>query len=132
MYDGTYTDTPTQFTDLLAHFAQQETTGTSFFTQILQGYNPAYLPRRTLSLDPDTPSSFVALRNVVLDPICLGNVLRHTAVTSQCLGQAAWAVLSSLLSGTSDVVFGHIVSGRSIPGAEDVIGPVLVRFSILA
>lgn len=129
MYAGSYTDVPIQFTDLLGHFAQQETTGTSFFTQMLQGYHPAYLPRRPLNLDsPDVPASCIALRNVVFDPIYLESVLRDTAVTLQCLGQAAWAVLMSLLSGTSDVVFGHIVSGRSIPGAENVIGPVLVRY----
>jgi aryl carrier-like protein len=41
--------------------------------------------------------------------------------------QAAWTILLSRLSRTTDITFGHLVSGRyaSFPGAEAVIGPCL-------
>ncbi|KAF9464762.1 peptide synthetase [Collybia nuda] len=126
MYTGSYTAVHVQFTDLLSHFIHQENTGAMFFDRVLQGYHPIHLPRRRLIRDTSNePSSHIVSRNLVLDPICLEDLLRRTAVTLQCLGQAAWATLLGSLFETRDVVFGHVVSGRSIPGAEDVIGPVL-------
>ncbi|TPX70384.1 hypothetical protein SpCBS45565_g01827 [Spizellomyces sp. 'palustris'] len=50
---------------------------------------------------------------------------RQMEVSVQSVGQAAWALLLAAYLGEKDVIFGHIVSGRSIPGAAAVIGPTL-------
>lgn len=120
-------DPPTQFTDLLGNFTLQEEGGTPFWVRSLRGYHPTQLPPRP---DYNTPiTSYTASQIIVLDSVLVSNVLRRTAVTLQCLGQAVWAKLLGSITGTLDVVFGHIISGRSMPGAEDVIGPVLVKFA---
>ncbi|KAG2142777.1 uncharacterized protein EDB93DRAFT_1252247 [Suillus bovinus] len=46
-------------------------------------------------------------------------------VTLQCLGQAAWLKLVSSKVSSYDIMFGHIVSGCSFPGYEDIIGLML-------
>ncbi|KNC98875.1 amino acid adenylation domain-containing protein [Spizellomyces punctatus DAOM BR117] len=50
---------------------------------------------------------------------------REMEVSVQSVGQAAWALLLAAYLGQKDVIFGHIVSGRSIPGSAAVIGPTL-------
>lgn len=125
LYRGVQLDqSPTQFVDLLGHFVEQEATGSLFWIQKLKNYRPVYLPLK--EEDQRISASITAWRDIPCDPIQLKKVLRRTAVTTQCLGQAVWAKLMAQLSGSSDVVFGHIVSGRSVPGAEHVVGPVLV------
>jgi amino acid adenylation domain-containing protein len=60
---------------------------------------------------------------------------RTSAVTLNCIVQAAWAVLLARLAGRDDVVFGATVAGRpaELPGVESMIGlfintlPVRVR-----
>jgi hypothetical protein len=51
---------------------------------------------------------------------------RRYQVNVQCLGQAAMAKVLSRISGQRDVVFGQVISGRTLPNAESVIGPVFV------
>jgi amino acid adenylation domain-containing protein/non-ribosomal peptide synthase protein (TIGR01720 family) len=52
---------------------------------------------------------------------------RRHHLTLSTLVQGAWALLLSTLSGESEVVFGTVVSGRSIslPGSESMVGPFL-------
>ena len=50
---------------------------------------------------------------------------RRPGATSATYVKAAWAMALARLCGTTDVVFGHLISGRSAPvnGIEEVIGP---------
>ncbi|KAJ3022373.1 hypothetical protein HKX48_006308 [Thoreauomyces humboldtii] len=52
---------------------------------------------------------------------------KYMGVTLQAVGQAAWGKLLASYTGTSEVVFGHIVSGRTVPvkDAENIMGPAL-------
>lgn len=115
---------PMQFHNLLQHILHQEEYGTSFWTQILTGFRPSYLVPRISSKCHNT--SCTASRTFSCDPVLLADTLRHSEVTVQSLGQVTWGKVMAELTGSTDVVFGHIVSGRSIPDAEGVIGPVLV------
>ncbi|KAF5380902.1 hypothetical protein D9615_004009 [Tricholomella constricta] len=123
IYRGSELKSPTQFTSLLGHLAHQEEFGASFWMRVLEGFHPAYLPSKAYGAE--TGPARAASRTFACDPVLLEAVLRRSAVTVQCLGQAVWAKLMGEFTGTSDIVFGHTVSGRSIPGAENVIGPVL-------
>jgi len=64
-------------------------------------------------------------------PAELSDTLQATArqrrLTGSTLVQGAWALMLANLSGQSEVVFGTVVSGRSIdlPGSESMIGPFL-------
>ncbi|KAG6845337.1 NRPS [Tephrocybe sp. NHM501043] len=112
-----------QFHTLLRHILDQEEAGVLFWIQSLSGFHATALPLRAEKRH--YPTSHVASETFSCDPALLDLALRRSAVTVQCIGQAVWGKLMVELSGSTDVVFGQTVSGRSIPDAEDVIGPVL-------
>lgn len=128
IYSGLPVISQVQFYELLPHFMSQEKRGTFFWFNKIRRYKPAQLPL----IHPSTPSfvSSLAEITVPLDAAGLRNIISQAGVTMQCIGQAAWAKLLSKHTGSLDVTFGHTVSGRGIPGAEDVIGPVLVSYFI--
>lgn len=53
--------------------------------------------------------------------------LRYRGITDASLAKAAWAHTLALLTGSPDVVFGVLTSGRNaaIPGIEDIDGPTV-------
>lgn len=113
-----------QFVDLLRQLMAQEQNGTSFWVERLRNFHRVELPKDVTSHNPRV--SHGTSHVMIVNPVLVDKVCRTVAVTAQCLGQAALAKLIALMSLSVDVVFGHVVSGRSLPGAEDVIGPVLV------
>ncbi|KAG6866968.1 NRPS [Blastosporella zonata] len=113
-----------QFHSLLRHVMAQEESGVSFWIDALDGFRSSPLPLRAEKARGHV-SSRATSRTFSCNSTLLMNALRRSGVTVQCLGQAVWGKLMIELSGSMDVVFGHTVSGRSIPDAEDVIGPVL-------
>lgn len=123
IYQGTTFAKPVQFSELIPQFVFQENSGTDFWVQKLKGYSHVPLPCFQGVTLACTPS--IASRNVPLDPVKLDAVLGHANATIQCLAQAAWAKLMLSITNTSDVVFGHIVSGRSLANASDAFGPVV-------
>ncbi|KDR81669.1 hypothetical protein GALMADRAFT_59971 [Galerina marginata CBS 339.88] len=124
--DAFYRDLPvivsTQFHDLLPHFLHQEKAGITYWLKRMRIYKPIRLPR----LHPFSLSTAATVKRFVsLDPLKVKEILNQASVTMQCICQAALAKVLSAYTREADVVFGHTVSGRSIPGAENVIGPVL-------
>ncbi|KAF8654172.1 hypothetical protein AX16_003701 [Volvariella volvacea WC 439] len=123
VYRGASPYPSTQFADLVKHFLYQEEKGTSFWVGYLKGYQPRLLPTKS-----DTKVSTLShsiSKEILLDSSHVNNMLKAASVTAQCLGQAALAYTLASLTKSIDIVFGHTVSGRSLPNAEDVIGPVL-------
>ncbi|EIW85132.1 hypothetical protein CONPUDRAFT_117672 [Coniophora puteana RWD-64-598 SS2] len=136
LYDGTsiamlsdevqkiYRDSQLQRTpslvDFLPRIMHEEQEGTPFWTERLQGYS---VPR--LASIAETAKSQNAVHHVELPSGSLDKLVRYAAVTPQTVAQAAWARFLSIAYGTEDVLFGHVVSGRSMEGSEDVIGPML-------
>lgn len=115
---------PVQFHDLIPNIIDQETGATKFWARKLNGYEVSPIPQRSA----DGSIKFnVADQHISFN---IDETVSKTGVTIQCLGQAAMAKVLWTLTNTSDIVFGHVVSGRAIPGAEDVIGPVLVSYHI--
>ncbi|KAJ3517178.1 hypothetical protein NLJ89_g674 [Agrocybe chaxingu] len=122
-YRGQPFECTKQFHELLPHFAMQEKEGTPFWLNKLRLHHPGRLQRT--SSKSTSATSVICEKYVPFKDGEVKALLTRAAVTAQCIGQAAWAKLISKHTGALDVVFGHTVSGRSIPGAEDVIGPVL-------
>ena len=53
--------------------------------------------------------------------------IAHGSITTATVIKAAWALVLAQLSGKSDIVFGHTISGRNatVPNVESTVGPCL-------
>jgi aryl carrier-like protein/NRPS condensation-like uncharacterized protein len=110
-----------QFYDVLPLILREERQSIPFWTQYLQDFHPIPLPRT----ESTQSSSVICSRRLKLDHHVLKTAASNAGVTLQCLGQAAWSKFLSSKVSSHDIMFGHVVSGRSFPGYEDVIGPML-------
>ncbi|KAJ3563111.1 hypothetical protein NP233_g9148 [Leucocoprinus birnbaumii] len=122
VYHGAYLAKPVQFSELVPRFFYQEHKGTSFWLQKLLDYRHFPLP---CIQKPTSFHTLTAVKEIRVEPVKLSAILSRAQVTVQCVAQAAWSKLISSITGACEVMFGHIVSGRSLAGASDVIGPVL-------
>jgi hypothetical protein len=128
LYRGEPLHPPVQFSTVLAQILYQEKEGTTFWTKLLRGFRPIPLAARSSTSESTVHKSVMTLS---LDYGKVSAALGSAGVTLQCLFQAALAKLLSSLTHSDDVVFGHVVSGRGIPGSEHVIGPMLVSFALI-
>jgi amino acid adenylation domain-containing protein len=108
------------FTNFINFTQKNDNASESFWRNLLQG------SKMTDILQQSEPS----YRNIVdttLKRTVPLPVLRSHGVTAATLVLSAWAIVLGELSGTSDVVFGRLTSGRhsSMPGIEDVFGPCM-------
>lgn len=110
-----------QFYDVLPLILREERQSIPFWAQYLQDFHPVPLPRA----ESTQSSSVVCSRRLKLNHHVLKMAASDAGVTLQCLGQAAWSKFLSSKVSSHDIMFGHVVSGRSFPGYEDVIGPML-------
>ena len=111
-----------QFHELLGYFLLQEYYGTEYWVRILKGIRPTVIPR--ISNAPR--SAHIATLDINLTQERFAQACRSLNVNPQCFGMAAWAKVLAKLTNRRDVIFGHIISGRNVPNAEEVVGPVLV------
>lgn len=128
LYLGVDSPSPARYHELLPALLWQEKNGTDFWVNRLRGLNAAPIPRLPSVAESSTVHQLslpVKLADGEISQAC-----RSTEVTAQCLGQAAFAKLLAVMTRSPDVVFGRVISGRDVPGAEDVIGPMLVRWAL--
>lgn len=111
-----------QFFDLLPRILLEQHLATAYWIQRLQHYHPPYFPTHALR---SSVEAVVSSRVVSFNREQIHKVLCSAGATLQCIGQAVWAKFVAKLTSSLDVIFGHVVSGRSFHGAEDVIGPML-------
>ncbi len=125
LYEDGEVPTIVQFTDLLPTLKEHETSGTRFWIEKLRGFVKHDLPPKlSRTHSPNAPHLFSEV--VKFDPSLLASVLSRLSITVQCIAQAALSRMLHARLQHLDVLFGHVVSGRSIPDAEEVIGPLLV------
>ncbi|KAL5533182.1 hypothetical protein ACEPAF_4958 [Sanghuangporus sanghuang] len=112
-----------QFVDLLGYFEYQELHGTDFWARQLRGYKRPAL--RSKSGDGSHTGTVSSSADVPLSATRMSKACEHFEVTVQCFGQAALATALAKVYNRRDLVYGHVVSGRSVPHAEDVLGPMI-------
>ncbi|KAH7340224.1 hypothetical protein B0J17DRAFT_595170 [Rhizoctonia solani] len=120
IYHGITPPSPVSFHDLVPQILIQEHFGTSYWVNKLAGANISTFPR-TFS------ASVGAWRGSVecqVEQAEIQRTCRRYQINAQCLGQAAMAKVLSQLLEQNNVVFGQVISGRTLPSAEEVIGPV--------
>ncbi|KAI0798002.1 hypothetical protein C8Q75DRAFT_862185 [Abortiporus biennis] len=124
IYRGRFqkSSSPTFF-DLLPQLIWQERLGISFWLRYLQGYSLTPLPLKHAS---DQSIAHLTTHRIDFEASVLEAARRQTSVTLQCFGQLAFAKLLASVVGASDIIYGHVGSGRQTAGSESVIGPVLV------
>ncbi|KAG9127508.1 Non-ribosomal peptide synthetase [Ceratobasidium sp. 392] len=120
IYHGAAITPSISFHELVPDILAQERSGVSYWTKQLKGVRPFAFPQTADAIGGAWRSSTSC--EVELSDI--KRICRRYQVNVQCLGQAAMAKILSQVSGQRDVVFGQVISGRMLPGAEDVIGPV--------
>jgi len=110
----------------------------SFWTEYLQGFEaPTALPWDNREAGKEFDIREYALTLSPEMTVELNDFARKNRVTMSTLIQGAWALVLGRYSGSDDVVFGSIVSGRpaDLKGAEQMIGlfinalPVRVRLN---
>ena len=122
IYKDHETTPPAQFFDFIPRILSQQEHATAYWAQRLRNYHPA-TPLRNTSL---TSKATFMSRLVSVPHESLMQLVHDNAITLQCVAQAAWAKYLALLHSLNDVVFGHVVSGRSFDDSEKVVGPMLV------
>jgi amino acid adenylation domain-containing protein len=92
----------------------------AFWREQLQGANPIQFP--PIPYKGYTMRADSLLEHYVQVPTSL-----HSQTTLATIIRGAWALLSSLYLGSSDVVFGETLTGRSVsvPGVEQIEGPMI-------
>ncbi|KAH9946102.1 uncharacterized protein BXZ73DRAFT_72945 [Epithele typhae] len=123
IYAGTKPPRRPEYHQLLPRIKWQERNGTSFWAERLRGLQHVPIPKKN---SPDQPATtFHTSLPVSLDLEQIRRACGNAQVTPQCLGQAAFAKILATLTKCRDVVFGRVVSGRDMPGADEVVGPML-------
>ncbi|KAL8760972.1 MAG: hypothetical protein Q9184_002869 [Pyrenodesmia sp. 2 TL-2023] len=77
------------------------------------------IPRQAPNYDSPNVKSTTLKQTIRLPTLTSRNITEATIL------KAAWALTLAQLSGSSDVVFGNLISGRNVPldGVESIVGP---------
>ncbi|KAI0748141.1 peptide synthetase [Daedaleopsis nitida] len=124
LYRGSELAVAEQYHQLLPRLLWQEQNGTSFWVDRLRRLAHAPIPQRE-SIGGDAGVVHQCSLSVQVTEEHIRRACSDVQVTPQCVGQTAFAKLLASLTDRRDVVFGRVVSGRDVPGADEVIGPML-------
>lgn len=131
VYQGSELGAATGFNAYLQHRLSQHTsTAYSFWREYLDGVSMTTIDHVTLGGDRRAASSAVTVAKDIPLPS------PPPGVDMATIANAAWSFVLSMLTGHEDLVFGHVVSDRSIqaPGLTQIIGgcantlPIRVSF----
>ncbi|KAF5007943.1 hypothetical protein FDECE_5755 [Fusarium decemcellulare] len=125
LYNGRSLASPIQFARYMQYSANRRTDGYDFWRDVIQNSpmtvlrDPSGGGNRRQEIDP---SKAVHLSEVVDVPL---QAIRRSITTQATVFNSACAIVLSKESGSKDVVFGRIVSGRQgLPVSwQDIIGP---------
>lgn len=124
VYEGLMPTSRPQFTEVVNHLLKGKGEASRFWVQNLRGYEVAELPQ--LPEAEYSEKMFVAEHRIDLDISTIIESCKDMEVTVQTVSLLAYAKILARLIGKRDVVFGHVLAGRSISvsGAEKTIGPL--------
>ena len=120
-----------QFRDVIQYYSQRSKTievedDAKYWSDLLMDYVPTNFVNYNGSTDVgERVQSFKGRSSVSLD--LLTERARNLAINPQVYFQTAIAYILSLYTGSSDVVFGNVTSGRTVPvtGIEEIVGPCI-------
>ncbi|KKY16045.1 putative hc-toxin synthetase [Phaeomoniella chlamydospora] len=119
-YHGRSLRPHTEFSAYIHLMHRQRASSASYWSNILKGSRPTYVTS-ILGKHPlyEGESRLVKATRLIAAPELSGNVTIASLITT------AWAVILSLLSRRTDVLFGRLVAGRNgrLEGIESIPGP---------
>jgi amino acid adenylation domain-containing protein len=120
-YNNMETPRPAQFKHFIRHLTQLDrSVSEDFWRNHLQGATPHQFP-------PKPHQGYTMRADSLLEHYVTVPTSAHSQTTLATIIRGAWALVSSLYMGTSDVTFGETLTGRSIsvPGVEQIEGPMI-------
>ena len=119
-----------QFREVVAYNLRRDESNlnksTSFWKEALADAPNSKLPNFNCysGVKPETATKILQLK---VSRSSLERSARELGVSPQVIVQTSWAYLLSIYLHSSDIIFGTVVSGRTIPlpGIEDIIGPCI-------
>ncbi|GAW01410.1 peptide synthetase [Lentinula edodes] len=120
LYQSKPVDLSTPFNQVADTILVAEGNGTAFWTRRLESVKPCHFMVQSRSSEEAwRASTTLEITTAEIQRFC-----RRYHVHPQALGQATWAKILCMREIRSDIIFGQVVSGRSLSGADNVIGPV--------
>ncbi|KAH6616759.1 hypothetical protein C7974DRAFT_51796 [Boeremia exigua] len=120
-----------QFSDVSRYYTQRRGTSASeedtrYWAHLLHDYTPTTLVNYNGETRTEAGLRSYRKRSVI-DIERLSAKARCLAVNPQVFFQAAIGYILGLYTGSTDVVFGNVTSGRTLPvtGVEDIVGPCI-------
>ena len=111
-----------QFHTFSRRVVSLEARASDYWGARLKGVHPRAFPRKASSAaDGWRTSRVVNVHKETIDRFC-----RRYEVSAQSIAQAAWAKVLAISSKHLDVIYGQVVSGRTMAGSEKIIGPLFV------
>ncbi|KKY25492.1 putative nonribosomal siderophore peptide synthase [Phaeomoniella chlamydospora] len=112
------------FVSVVQPMLRAEQEATSFWSRKLADYDPVRLP--PLERSKASQSMHLSVKQITAEVSKVVELCREFDVTVQTVALLSFAKVLASHIGRRDVVFGHVVAGRSlaIPNIEDTIGPL--------
>ncbi len=139
-YDGRETPPAVSFEPVLEMILSLDLIeADSFWNNHLRGLKPTMFPRYPVELaaNPvENPGPSITTLSSSISLQSLEELCRRHSISLLGLTQASWAKLLSLYLGTTDICFGNVVSGRTLPldGIDQIVAPCFntlpVRFEL--
>ncbi|KAJ5602409.1 acetyl-CoA synthetase-like protein [Penicillium hordei] len=139
-YDGTLSSSlPPVYRNYISYLEDQQSQyqlSKHYWQEYVKGLEPCLFPNlRALSSEDKDDTPFEGTKSVVETLNLSGDVqsfCKAHGFTATNLVHVSWALVLRCFTGTDDVCFGYLTSGRDIPieGIEDAVGPffnLLVR-----
>lgn len=123
VYSGIVPSPRPQFSEVVSLIVEKGQQAVEHWCQKLRGYRVAEIP--ALDTVPEE-RMLVTERALKLDVSQIAASCKDMEVTVQTVALLAFAKVLATLTGQRDVVFGHVVAGRSLPisNVERTIGPL--------
>ena len=125
-----------QYRNVVSFFQQPSATSRSslsreYWRTQLQDASSCTLPNLhgRKDIKPGLQTASISISTLPAD---IESASRNLGATSQSLFQAAFAWLLSVYIGSSDIIFGTVSSGRTLPvtGIEDIMGPCIATLPV--
>ncbi|KAL4915868.1 hypothetical protein BDW62DRAFT_116965 [Aspergillus aurantiobrunneus] len=113
-----------QFSEMVPYVTDEQDKSCEFWTNKLQGYEPIEIP--PLNTSSTTNRMLSSEQRISLDLAKITDACKEMEVTIQSVSLLAYAKVYAQLLGTRDVVFGHVLAGRTLPhpDADRTLGPL--------